>query len=662
MSLNGGGPPLCNSSNTFYGSVSVLLGNGDGTFQSQNSYPAGIAPYGIAAGALKKSGNEDLLVTDGSDGSLLVLSGNGDGTFQSPVIYPADGGNFLTLGDFNGDGNLDVVASGVSLVEFLGNGDGTLQQAIDYYRSTPGNPYFYEIGGDFNGDGQPDIAVGFQFVFSAFLNAIGTTRQPTTTTVQAVYKGCGSVTVTANVAASGVTPTGTLTLQLDGHYSTAGQFGSLDSSGSATANVSSQAVGLHTIKVIYSGDGLTQVSSGTSSVDVPLQASTTTLTSDPNPSVTGDYVVFSSLVSSPGPSSGCISGSVTFLSGTTTLGTSTVSQGSAGVSHEFLTAGDYPVTASYSGSTYVAPSVSAVLTQVVNPGGNLVLNPGSLSFPATTVGQSSTPESVTLTNTRSEALTIAAVSSSGDFTETNNCGATIAASQSCSIQVTFTPSQSGSRTGSLTIADSAPGSPQTVALTGTGQDFSVTPSSQTTATVPPGTPASYSISIAPSGGFPQTVTLACTGAPPESTCSLSPSTLTLAGSSAATATVTVKTTARRSARLTPTILGPLPDNQTPGNPVGVLGALVFIIGLTILTGRSRRLLEGGLLLRCRLTLLFPPLPRGCMSACGGTVTGGGGGGGITGTPSGTYSLTVSASFTSSSGTVTRTTNLTLIVQ
>ena len=138
------------------------------------------------------------------------------------MSYPADAGSgdtaFLTVGDFNGDGNLDIVALGVSLVEFLGNGDGTFQQAVDYYRSTPGVTYFKMAGGDFNGDGYEDVAIGLNSTFSVFLNVAGTTRQPTTLTVQTVNNGCGGATVTAKAASTGQTPTGTLTLQLAGVY------------------------------------------------------------------------------------------------------------------------------------------------------------------------------------------------------------------------------------------------------------------------------------------------------------------------------------------------------------------------------------------------------------------------------------------------------------
>jgi hypothetical protein len=277
--------PLCPNGAVFYGTASVLFGNG--TFQAASSFPAGVAPAGIASAILRPRGNLDLLVTDNSNGSLLVLLGKGDGTFQSPVSYPADAGSgdtaFLTVGDFNGDGNLDIDASGVSLVEFLGNGDGTFQQAVDYYRSTPGVPYFKMAGGDFNGDGYEDVAIGLNSTFSVFLNVAGTTRQPTTLTVQAVNNGCGGATVTAKAASTGQTPTGTLTLQLDGQNYTSAQFGSLDSSGNASVPLSSLSVGLHTIEVFYSGDSLTQGSRGSSSLNIQVITSTTKLASNSSP-------------------------------------------------------------------------------------------------------------------------------------------------------------------------------------------------------------------------------------------------------------------------------------------------------------------------------------------------------------------------------------------
>ncbi len=75
---------------------------------------------------------------------------------------------------------------------------------------------------------------------------------------------------------------------------------------------------------------------------------------------------------------------------------------------------------------------------------------------------------MTLTNTSSTAATVSSVGITGDFAQTNTCGGSIAAGASCTVSVTFRPTASGTRTGSLTIASSASNSPTTVALTGTG--------------------------------------------------------------------------------------------------------------------------------------------------------------------------------------------------
>jgi hypothetical protein len=104
--------------------------------------------------------------------------------------------------------------------------------------------------------------------------------------------------------------------------------------------------------------------------------------------------------------------------------------------------------------------------------GTLVeLFPASLSFGSETVGTTSAPQSVTLTNTGSTALKVTigiGGANPGDFNQTNNCHAKVNAGASCTINVTFTPTAQGSRSGTVSVSDSGGGSPQTVALTGTG--------------------------------------------------------------------------------------------------------------------------------------------------------------------------------------------------
>jgi hypothetical protein len=94
--------------------------------------------------------------------------------------------------------------------------------------------------------------------------------------------------------------------------------------------------------------------------------------------------------------------------------------------------------------------------------------PTSLSFASQNVGSTSAAQSVTVSNTGSAAAAVSGISTSGDFAQTNNCGSSIAAGASCAVSVTFTPTASGTRAGTLSIASNASNNPVSVALSGTG--------------------------------------------------------------------------------------------------------------------------------------------------------------------------------------------------
>ena len=154
------------------GGVSILLGNGDGTFQAAANFAAGKNPPAIAAGDFNGDNRLDLAVinSDGGTGNVGILLGNGNGTFQTPVDYPTGKGPIaVAVGDFNRDDKLDLVVTNVfdgTVSILLGNGDGTFEMHADY--STGGLAGEVAIA-DFNGDGKPDIAVAGVFSGVAIL-------------------------------------------------------------------------------------------------------------------------------------------------------------------------------------------------------------------------------------------------------------------------------------------------------------------------------------------------------------------------------------------------------------------------------------------------------------------------------------------------------------
>ena len=168
--------------NCSYGSAGVLLGNGDGTFQAAVTYNSGgVDTYSIAVADVNSDGMPDLLVANqcasssscANGGSVGVLLGNGDGTFQPQVSYNSGGywAHSIAMADVNGDGHPDLLvanqcasssscANGGSVGVLLGNGDGTFQPPVSYSSS---GEYAYSIAvADVNGDGHPDLLVANQ--------------------------------------------------------------------------------------------------------------------------------------------------------------------------------------------------------------------------------------------------------------------------------------------------------------------------------------------------------------------------------------------------------------------------------------------------------------------------------------------------------------------
>jgi hypothetical protein len=239
--------------------------------------------------------------------------------------------------------------------------------------------------------------------------------------------------------------------------------------------------------------------------------------------ITGDFSQTNSCAAAGVPAGSSCSYSVTFTpitSGTRT-GTLTVT-GTDGV-------------------TTTSPSVSLSGTGLTPP--NVSLSTASLAFGPQPVSTSSSAQVVTLTNTGQEPLNITAISAGAPFSQTNNCPTSLAGGTACSISVTFAAGVVGTQTGTLSISDNAAGSPQTVALSGTAVDFSVSvsPASET---VRRGNSAAVTVTVNPLGGpFNPGVALSCSGLPNFANCTFSPSLVT-PGAGGAQSALTISTSGR----------------------------------------------------------------------------------------------------------------------
>lgn len=169
-----------NSRASFHDSISVLLSNGDRTFQDERSFRAGTAdPKDLTAGDLNGDGWADVVTVTGTDssGTATILWGRGDGSFPAPdQLAVGRGALAVALGDLNGDGRLDLVTGnspsylnpGSSVSVLLGRGDGTFEPRVDY--ALDGTPQQIRLA-DMNGDGKLDIvaANGSGGTFSIWL-------------------------------------------------------------------------------------------------------------------------------------------------------------------------------------------------------------------------------------------------------------------------------------------------------------------------------------------------------------------------------------------------------------------------------------------------------------------------------------------------------------
>ena len=257
---------------------------------------------------------------------------------------------------------------------------------------------------------------------------------------------------------------------------------------------------------------------------------------------------------------------------------------------------------------------------------NLTVSPTHLTFASQLVGTTSPQQTVTVT-ANTAAIQSLHLQASGAFAESNDCTTSIAAFASCQVLVTFTPAIAGPASGSITITDSAPNSPQTVSLTGTGQapgvGLGIAPGSPGSSTVTAGGTAQYSLAIG-GAGMSGTASLSCSGAPSGASCTV-PATEAVSATTAVPFNVSVSTTAPSAGALIPAGSRTLPWLWAVG-----------LLGLVIVGGNG----NVGFSLR-RYVGLLPWLLLVLLCSCGG---GGGstGSGSSGGTPAGTYAVKVTA--------------------
>jgi hypothetical protein len=331
------------------GTLSLLLGNGDGTFKPRVDLAVGAAPRAVAVGDFNGDGLLDVVAAQQLSNTVTELLGHGDGTFNRPLVFAASSGlefapSSLAVGDVNGDGRADLVINSVGgedstvsqIGVLLGNGKGAFGSPI--FNSPQGGEDGDVVLGDFNNDGRLDVAVGGEAALPDGL---------------AVFNGNGD---------------GTFQQFLEQRFSTGG----IDPFGVAAADLNGDG------RVdLVAANAFTNPTGGPSTVGVLLNtsgpvtaaATTTTLNTSTATAVIGQIETLTATVSSQ---AGTPIGSVIFRDGATVLGFVPLDAAGQATVPVSLGIGTHALTASFSGSIGFADSDSAATAVTVNPAATTV--------------------------------------------------------------------------------------------------------------------------------------------------------------------------------------------------------------------------------------------------------------------------------------------------
>lgn len=539
-------------------SVSLLLGNGDGTFGARADFPLpaadSVGPALVAD--FNNDGNPDVaeILHKSPAGSIAVLLGKGDGTFQNALSSALIGEavNDATVGDFDGDGKADIATLNFSTTDlsvYRGNGDGTFQSAITSDLGALGMPQRLRAG-NFNGDTGVDLAVtlfnfmtsenwlnvlisngngsfhvGFQYRVPGFL-------VPVPEVAEFNHDARLDLSVTDNdgvlifLGNGDGTFGNPVTYGAGGFFKNAVSAADFDMDGNVDLALgTNEGVSLF----LGNGDGTFRSPVVTSTPFSVFPVTSSDFSGDGVPDLVSTGNVGGAVFAFAGNGDGTFRSPVSFT---------------AGDGAYFAAAGDFNsdgiddlALPNQTVGGPLSPAVSVFLTAPV-----VSFSAGELQFAAQDVGTASSPQVVTLANIGNGPLSVASIVSSGDFASTSACQGSINVGQNCTISIRFMPTVAGPRVGAMTVSDNATSKVQTISLTGTGKDFSLS-ADPTTATISAGQSATYTLTISPLSGFTGHLSLSCSGGPTSATCSVSPLSVTLDGINSVTATVTVTTVA-----------------------------------------------------------------------------------------------------------------------